>query len=87
MPLLVTLIDEVVAVVFHRKVALVEVSVSISVAPAQSVVSLPKLTTGGAFWASTIVSLATPHILESCPQYKPGEDTVMLSEVSPVLHL
>ena len=48
-PLFVTLIEEVVSLVLHRKVALVEVSFNTNVAPTHNVVSLPKLTTGVAF--------------------------------------
>ena len=48
-PFDVILIEELVAFVLHRNVALVEVSLSVSVAPTHSVVSLPRFTTGGAF--------------------------------------
>ena len=48
-PFVVTLIDDEVALVLHRNVALVDVSLSTSVEPTQSVVSLPKCTAGGVF--------------------------------------
>ena len=64
-PLSVTLIEADVALVLQRKVALVDVSLSTSVEPTQSVVSLPKCTRGGAFWITTIVSLNMLHTLVS----------------------
>ena len=86
-PLVVTLRDEVVAFVFHKKVAFVDVSLSRSAEPTQSVVSLPKFTTGVAFCVSTMVSASIPHIFESCPQYKPAADTEIELVMAPVLHL
>ena len=75
------------ALVLHRNVALLDVSLSTNIVPAQSVVSLPKCTTGGVFWVRIIVSRLTPHRSESWPQYKPGVDTEIEDVLSPVLHL
>ena len=86
-PLVVTLIEEVLAPVLHRKAVLVDVSFNTSVAPVQRVVSLPKCTAGGKFLVRIMVSLMIPQWLESSPQYKPAADTVMLDVVSPLLHL
>ena len=65
MPLEVTLIEDDVALVLQRNVALVDVSFSISVEPIQSVVSLPNCTMGGVFCITTMVSLKTLQMLES----------------------
>ena len=86
MPPEVTLIEDDVALVLQRNVALVEVSLSRMDVFVQRIVSWPRFTTGGAYWLRIIVSLIVPQAFESCPQYNPGADTEIEDVVSPVLH-
>ena len=58
---MVTLIDDDVAAVLHRKVTFVAVSYSTSVEPTQSVVSLPKYTKGSVPMVSANVAEAGGH--------------------------